>query len=135
MPAAISFYDAIGLWWAPGVRCVLIDGSHASQDRVYDTPCRLDCVLAHEERWVASHGVSKEALIGRYLIGRVAAHDQFHPFAPHILSRDLGPCTERDHYIRAEAEAVIVRLGRLNLPKHGLRRGFKFNQYLVGRLG
>src|SRR5579872_4027650 len=135
MPAALSFYDAVGFGRTPGVRCVLIDRRRVSQDRVYHTPSRLDRILAHEERWVASQSIPKEALIGRHLVGRATAHNQFHSFAPHGLSRDLGPGTERDEYIGAEAEAVIVRLWRLTLTKHGLRRGFQFNQDLGGRLG
>jgi len=61
--------------------------------------------------------------------------DEFHFFAPHLFSRNLGTSTKRDLHVRAEAEATKIRMGRFNLLKHDLWWRVEVNTHLRGRYG
>jgi len=76
------------------MRFVFIDGSHVPKDRVYYPPGRLDGVLAYKESLVAPHSITEESLVGSYLVRRLMGRDEFHFFAPHLFSRNLGTSTK-----------------------------------------
>src|SRR5947209_9316082 len=111
---------------------VLEDGRHVSKDRVYNLPLRLRRVLAHEERLIAPYSTAQQACVWWYLVRRLVDRDQLHFFTLHGLSWHLGPGTQRDLDDRTDAELVIIRPVRLNLPKHSLRWVLEFNQDLGG---
>src|SRR6266568_9637831 len=58
--------------------------------------------------------------------------NQLHFFTSHGLSWNLGPRNQRDIDYRTDAEAVVIRMGWLNLPKDVLRRSLQLHQDLGG---
>src|SRR5260370_13182823 len=57
VPAPVTRDELVSLRRAPGLRRIRRDGRDVEEHRVDDLPCRLNGVLAHEERCLAPHGI------------------------------------------------------------------------------
>src|SRR5581483_6542528 len=90
---------------------------------VYDSPGRLDGVLAREQGRVALHRVADQPLVRSQLGCFIVAHVQFDFLAGHDMARSLAACTQCDRdAVRAETKSKVVRLWRHRFAEHLLRR-------------
>jgi len=130
VPAALGGQQPINVRRTPGALVILMERGCVPKHRVNDTPGGLNRVLAREERGIAVDGVAQESLIRPHPVRRLVVGDQLDALPHHEFPRLLGLGTQRDHYLGAEAEAIIVGESRVEFVQHRARRALEPDQHL-----
>src|SRR5436853_4638817 len=122
MPTAVGLDHRLRLNWSPRSWLIVVDGSWILENRVYNSPLRLNGVFTHEKCLIPLHRTLQEALVRSHLVSRLVDCNQFHSLASHGLSSHLGQRVQRNFHNRADTKEVVIRLRRLNLSKGNLGR-------------
>src|SRR4029453_3089908 len=118
---------------SPGPGAVAMHGWAAVENGIDDTPCRLDGILAREERRIADKCVAEEALIGLHLHAFLVVNEELDARPDHRRSRLFRARTKRNRHVPGtESKAEVVsgpRRGSIeNLARRTAQRDADFGR-------
>src|SRR5262249_30771906 len=111
IPAIRGHDSLVNLRGSPHARLIFIHRSVRLYDWIDDSPSFFDVVFASEQRGVAGHRISKDALVSVHFVRiRTLHRHELHRLTGHLRVRRLDHHSVRDRKVRTDPESKMIRL-------------------------